>query len=170
MVYTSITASSPFIETDLRLSPAQMSMFIKGFIYITPCQSRFSRQSIDQIVTEQYAMLFSTIHACLDDHRVIARSPHERDAFPALKRMFYGLQSKQLSYKRRIRARRERAVLRSLMALLHSRPDVIVSRTDKSKVFYVGNAETFARKAMQYMIDTEAYEEIPHNDCLLTDN
>ena len=170
MLYTSITASSPFIETDLHLSPAQMSMFIKGLIYITPCQSRFSRQSIDQIVTEQYTALCSTIQSCLDDHQVIARSPHERDALPALKRLLQAIQTKKLSYKRYIRARRERAVLKSLMALLHSRPDVIVRRTDKSKVFYVGNAETFARKAMQYMIDTEAYEEIPNNQCPLTEN
>ena len=170
MLYTSITASSPFIETDLHLSPAQMSMFIKGLIYITPCQSRFSRQSIDQIVAEQYTTLRSTIQGCLDDHRVIVRTPQEREAFPALKRLLHGLQSKQLSYKRRIRARSERAVLKSLMALLQSRPDVIVRRTDKSKVFYVGNAQTFTRKAMQYMIDTEAYEEIPNNQCPLNEN
>ena len=170
MIYTSITASSPFIETDLHLSPAQMSMFIKGLIYITPCQSRLSRQSIDQVVTEQYTALCSTIQGCLDDHQVIARSPHERDAFPALNRMLYGIQSKKISYKRRMRARRERAVLKGLISLLRSRPDVIVRRTDKSKVFYVGNAKTFARKAMQYMVDTEAYEEISKNECPLTEN
>ena len=170
MIYTSITASSPFIETDLHLSPAQMSMFIKGLIYITPCQSRLSRQSIDQVVTEQYTALCSTIQGCLDDHQVIARSPHERDAFPALKRLLHAIQSKKLSYKRHIRARRERAVLKGLISLLRSRPDVIVRRTDKSKVFYVGNAKTFARKAMQYMVDTEAYEEIPKNECPLTEN
>ena len=170
MIYTSITASSPFIETDLQLSPAQMSMFIKGLIYITPCQSRFLRQSIDMIVAEQYTTLHSTIQGCLDDHGVIARSPHERDAFPSLKRMLHRLQSKQLSYKQRNRARRERAILKSIMELLHSRPDVVVRRTDKTKALYVGNAETFARKAIQYMVDTAAYEEIPNNACPLTDN
>ena len=170
MIFTSITASSPFIETDLRLSPAQMSMFIKGLIYITPCQSRFSRKTIDEIVNEQYTTLRSTIQGCLDDHRVIARTPQERDAFPALKRLLYRLQSIQLSYKRRTRARRERAILKSLVTFLHNRPDVVVRRTDKSKVFYVGNAATFAQKAMQYMIDTEAYQEIPNNDCRLTEN
>jgi hypothetical protein len=170
MIYTSITASSPFIETDLQLTPAQMSMFIKGLIYITPCQSRFSRKSIDEIVTEQNTTLRSTIQGCLDDHRVIARTPHERDAFPALKRLLYALQSKKLSYKVRDRARRERAVLKSLVKLLHTRPDVVVRRTDKSKVFYVGNAAAFARKAMQYMIDTEAYELIPNNECPFTAN
>ena len=41
---------------------------------------------------------------------------------------------------------------------------------DKSKVFYVGNATAFARKAMQYMIDTEAYQLIPNNECPLTEN
>ena len=53
-VYKTITASSPFIEVDLKLSPQQMLMFIHGLKYVTPCQSRFSRQSIDDRVTEQY--------------------------------------------------------------------------------------------------------------------
>jgi hypothetical protein len=68
-----------------------MSMFIKGLICITPSQSRFSRQSIDQIVTEQYTALHPTIQGCLDDHQVMARSPHERDAFPALKRLLFAI-------------------------------------------------------------------------------
>ncbi|CAF4213153.1 unnamed protein product, partial [Rotaria sordida] len=34
-----------------------MSIFIKGLKYIPPCQSRFSRQSIDDIVNEQYKTL-----------------------------------------------------------------------------------------------------------------
>ena len=86
-----------------------------------------------------------------DEHQVIARSPHERDAFPALKRLLYAIQSKKLWYKRRIRARRERVVLISLIDLLYSRPDVLVRRTDKSKVLYVGSAETFTRETMQYI-------------------
>ncbi|CAF0814676.1 unnamed protein product [Didymodactylos carnosus] len=97
-------------------------------------------------------------------------TPHDGDAFPSLKRMLHGLQSKKLSYKVRVRARRERAVLKSLVTLLHNRPDVVVRRTDKSKVFYVGKAAAFARKAMQYMIDTEAYQVIPNNECPLTEN
>ena len=68
-------------------------MFIKGLNYITPSQSRFSRKTIDEIVNEQYATLRSTAQGCLDDHRVIACTPQERDAFPALKRMLYRLQS-----------------------------------------------------------------------------
>ena len=53
-VYKTITASSPFIEVDLKLSPQQMLMFFHGLKYAVSCQSRFSRQSIDQRVTEQY--------------------------------------------------------------------------------------------------------------------
>ena len=51
-IYKTITASSPFIEIDLKLTPAQISMFIHGFKYILSCQSRFSRQSIDHIINE----------------------------------------------------------------------------------------------------------------------
>ncbi|CAF5090016.1 unnamed protein product, partial [Rotaria sp. Silwood1] len=69
-IYTNITASSPFIETDLNLSLIQMSMLIKGLKYIPPCQSRFSRQSIDAIVNEQYKTLRTIVQGCLDDHRM----------------------------------------------------------------------------------------------------
>ncbi|CAF1563214.1 unnamed protein product, partial [Rotaria sordida] len=44
--------------------------FIKGLKYIPPCQSRFLRQSIDNIVNEQYKTLRSIVQGCLEDHRV----------------------------------------------------------------------------------------------------
>ena len=99
-------------------------------------------------MTEKDVTFRSTIQGCLDDHRVIAGTPHERDAFPALERMLDRLKSIKLSCKRRTRARRERAVLKSLGKFLQHRLDVVVRRTDKSKAFYVGNAATFAQKAM----------------------
>ncbi|CAF1302062.1 unnamed protein product [Rotaria sordida] len=94
-IYTNITASSPFIETDLNLSPIQMSIFIKGLKYIPPCQSRFSRRSIDDIVNEQYKTLRSIVQGCLDDHRVQLIEPREKEGFPCLKRILYELQSKK---------------------------------------------------------------------------
>lgn len=53
---------------------------------------------------------------------------------------------------------------------MQHRPDVVVRRTDNSKVFYVGNAATFARKAMESMIYTEANQAIPNNDFPVTEN
>ncbi|CAF4999473.1 unnamed protein product, partial [Rotaria sp. Silwood1] len=114
-----ITAPSPVIETDLNLSPIQMSMLIKGLKYIPPCQSRFSR--------------------CLDDHRMQLVESREKEGFPSLKRILYELQSKKIPRKLGIRARRERKVVRSIIKILRQRPDITVRRTDKSKVFYVAS-------------------------------
>ena len=70
-IYTKITASLPFIEVDLKLTAMQMLMFINGFKYIIPCQNRlFSRQSINQIVTEQYQNISTIVKNCLNDHQM----------------------------------------------------------------------------------------------------
>ncbi|CAF1440615.1 unnamed protein product [Rotaria sordida] len=169
-IYTNITASSPFIETVLNLSPIQMSMFIKGLKYIPPCQSRFSRQSIDDIVNEQYKTLRSIVQGCLDDHRVQLIEPHEKEGFPCLKRILYEFQSKKLPHQLNIRARREQKVIRSIRKILRHRPDITVRRTDKSKVFYAGNVTIFGDKASKYMIETEAYQEISNERCILSEN
>jgi len=46
----------------------------------------------------------------------------------------------------------------------------VVRRTDKNKVFYIGKAADFKRKAEDYMLKTEAYEEITNGRCPLADN
>ncbi|CAF4461879.1 unnamed protein product, partial [Rotaria sp. Silwood2] len=164
-IYTNITASSHFIEANLNLSPAQMSMFIKGLKYIPPCQSRFSRQSVDAIVNEQYKTLRSVVQGCLDDHGMQIVERREKEGFPSLKRILHELQSKKLPRRLAIRARRERTVVRSIIKILRQRSDITVRRTDKNKVFYVGNDTVFAEKASQYMIETEAYQEISNEHC-----
>ncbi|CAF4264973.1 unnamed protein product, partial [Rotaria sordida] len=59
-IYTTITASLPFIEVDLNLTPQQMSMFINGLKYIIPCQNQFSGKSIEKLVSEQYQSISTT--------------------------------------------------------------------------------------------------------------
>ena len=68
-IYTKITASLPFIEVDLNLTPRQISMFINGLKYVIPCQTRFSRQkSIDDTIAELYETLSTTVKECLKDN------------------------------------------------------------------------------------------------------
>ena len=45
-----------------------MLMFIHGLKYVMPCQSRFSRQSIEQRVIEQFESISTTVQSCLRDH------------------------------------------------------------------------------------------------------
>jgi hypothetical protein len=170
MIYTEITASSPFIEADLNLSSAQMSMFIKGLKYVTPCQSRFFDKSIQDIVTQQFTTLSTIVKSCLSDNHMWTTNQLAKEAFPSLEQIVYQLQSKKLPRKLGIRAQREHAIVKSIQRLLRNRPDIIVRRTDKSKVFYVGNTIDFVRKASEYMLRTEAYQEITSGGCPLANN
>jgi hypothetical protein len=169
-IYKTITASSPFIEVNLNLTPAQMSMFINGFKYIIPCQSRFSRQSIDQIITEQYQKISSKVKDCLQDHRIPIADERAKQAFSGLERIFNEFQLQKLSKKLRRRAQYEHKIVRSIQRVIHRRSDIVVRRTDKNKVFYIGKAVDFTSKAEKYMVKTEAYEEIANGRCPLADN
>ncbi|CAF3270865.1 unnamed protein product [Rotaria sp. Silwood2] len=84
--------------------------------------------------------------------------------------MLYELQSKKLSRKLEIHARRERKVVRSIIKILRQRSNTTVRRTDKSKVFYAGNVTIFAEKTSKYMIETETYQEISNERCVLSKN
>ena len=68
------------------------------------------------------------------------------------------------------RAKYEYRIVRSIQSLLKRRPDIIIRRTDKSKVFYIGTLEDFERKSREYMEKTQAYEEIIDQHCPLADN
>ena len=61
-------------------------------------------------------------------------------------------------------------IVRSIQRLLNHRSDIVISRTDKSKVFYIGKLDDFERKTQEYMLKTQAYEEIKNGRCSLADN
>ena len=165
-----MTASLPFIEADLNLKPAQLAILMKGLIYITPCQSRFVKKSIDTIVTEQTTTLSGPVKGCLTDHGWQPWEPKDKEAFPSLKHRLYRLQSRQLPYHLATRARREQTIVKNIQLLLRKRPDIVLRRPDKRKGFYLGNATDFERKAIKYMADTEAYQELTSGHCPLADN
>ena len=170
-IYTKITASLPFIDVDLSLTSQQMKMFINGFKYIIPCQSRFSRrQSIDDILTEQYQTLSTVVKDCLKDNGIIITDARTNRAFQALRDIFSASKSKKLSTKLTVRAQREYKTVQDILRLVRRRSDIVIRRTDKSKVFYIGKADDFERKAEEYMLKTEAYEEITSGRCPLAEN
>ncbi|CAF3179171.1 unnamed protein product [Rotaria socialis] len=146
-----------------------MSMLIKGFKYIIPCQSRFSKTSTDNIVKQKYMSISRTIQRCLDDHGVVAQELDDKEAFLALNHLLHELQSTLLPCKFKIRSRHERNIVKSIRQILSTRSDVIMRRTEKSKVLFLGNALEFSNKALEYMIKTEAYQELIHDDCPLHD-
>ena len=167
-IYTKITASLPFIDVDLNLTPQQMLMFINGLKYIIPCQNRFSNQSTDQLITKQYDKMSTIIKNCLWDHRIATADERGKQAFQALKDILYKFQSKQLPRKLQLRTQREHKIVQTIQKLLcHQRSNIIICRTDKSKVFYIGKRNDFLCKTQEYMLKTQAYEQITNDQCPL---
>ncbi|CAF1435861.1 unnamed protein product [Rotaria sordida] len=134
-----------------------MSMFINGLQYVIPCQSQFSSKSIEQLVSEQYQSLSTTVKNCLQDHRIPAANKRAEEAFQALQCILHELQSKKLSRKLEKRAKREYKIIQSIRRLLRDRSDIVIRPTD------------FARKAEEYMLKTKAYQEITSGRCPLSD-
>ena len=136
-IYTKITASLPFIEVDLNLTPQQMSMLIKGLKYILPCQHHFSRKPIEDIVNEQYESISNVVKNCLRDHRISTIDERAKQAFKSLRNLLIDLYAKPLPNKLAKRAKCEHETVRSIKQLLRERPDIVIHRTDKSKVFFI---------------------------------
>ena len=145
-------------------------MFINGFQYIIPCQCRFSRTSIDQIIAEQYQNVSTIIKDCLKDNRIPITDQWAKQAFSALESIFKELQSRRISTRIRIRAQREYKLVKSIQWPLRQRPDIVIRRTDKNKIFYIGKAIDFQRKSEEYMQKTEAYEKMTNNRCPLVEH
>jgi hypothetical protein len=147
-----------------------MSMFIKGLKYIIPCQSRLLHPSIDSLVKEHYQTLLNTVQNCLKDNRMSISDERAKQAFSELQNITHELHVKKLPRKLGMRARNEYALVRSIRRLVQNRPNIIVRRTDKSKVFYIGKMDDFLHKATEHMIKTNAYEEIQNNQSPLQNN
>ena len=158
--YTKICTSLPFIDVDLKLTPPQMSMLINGLKYIVPCQSRFSRQSTEDLIKTEYERISKTVKKCLNDNQMSSSDGRAKLAFAELEPMVHDFYSKPLSRKLHQRAQREHRRAKRLQRLLRGRPDIIVCRIDKNPAFYIGSAAAMAAKAKEYMDTTEAYQEI----------
>ena len=142
-------------------------MLINGFQYIIPCQCRFSRTPIDQIIAERYQNVSTIIKDCLKDNRILIADQRAKQAFSALECIFKELQSRRIPTRTRIRAQREYKLVKSIQCLLRQRSDIVIRRTDKNKIFYIGKAMDFQRKSEEYMQKTEVYEKMTNNRCPL---
>ena len=169
-IHKTITASLPFIHVDLNLSPQQLSMINNGFQYVIPGQLRFStRRSSTQILEEQFRTISTIVKSCLKDHYIFTADARAKAAFTALEHRLKDCYLKPWSKRSRRRAQRELSLMRSIQTILYRRPDIVIRRTDKSKVFYIGKLDDFERKAAEYMMKTQAYEEIIDGRCPLAD-
>ena len=106
----------------------------------------------------------------MKDNGIVITDARTSRAFQALRDIFSALKSKKLSTKLTIRAQRAYETVQDILRLVRRRSDIVIRRTDKSKVFYIGKADDFERKAKDYMLKTEADEEITNGRCPLANN
>ena len=125
-------------------------MLVNGLKYIVPCQSRFSRTSIDQIITEQYQSIPTTTENCLREHCIPMTNQSTRESFQKVQTNLHQLESKKVSKLQQKRAQYEYRIVQSIQHVLRHRPDIVMRRTDKSNVFYIGKATDFIQKAAEY--------------------
>ncbi|CAF3796518.1 unnamed protein product, partial [Rotaria sp. Silwood1] len=142
-------------------------MLSNGRKYIIPCQSRFSRQSMDEIAKREYEAISNTTKKSLDSNQMSITDERAKQAFPKLEQIINDIYSKPLPSKLYRRARREQRRVKRLQKLLHTRPDIIVRRVDKGEGFYFGNTAEMEYKTEQYMNKTEAYQEVTTDRCPL---
>jgi len=145
-------------------------MLNNGLKYVIPCQSRFSRHSISETLKQQYVQIADTVKNCLKDNKMPTANGQANGAFLALEHLILELQEEKIPKRLSRRAQDEYRVVRSIQRLLRQRPDVVIRRTDKSKVFYIGKAADFTRKSEEYMLKTSAYEQITSGRCPLANN
>ena len=90
-----------------------------------------------------------------------------RESFQKLQINVHQLESKKVSKLQQKRAQYEYRIVQSIQHVLRHRPDIVIHRTNKSKVFCIGKATDFIQNAAEYMLKTEAYQEITGGRCPL---
>ncbi|CAF2717694.1 unnamed protein product [Rotaria sp. Silwood2] len=159
-----ILPSSPIIEVYTKLTVEQLALLARGPKYVPPCQSRFyKKEKRMKLIDQEHKNIMNTIteffrkyNYCISDKRVKEFSFN-------LKNLIQHLYTKKLSRKLSVRAKREHKLIMTIRRYLRNYRQVILRRTDKSKVFHLGNAKEYQRKVIEYMQETQAYEEITSN-------
>ena len=93
-------------------------MLVNGLKYIVPCQSRFSRTSIDQIITEQYQSIPTTTENCLREHGIPMTNQSTRESFQKVQTNLHQLESKKVSKLQQKRAQYEYRIVHSIQHVL----------------------------------------------------
>ena len=168
-IYTKISSSLPFIETNINLGVQLISILINGRKYVISCQSYFSRQARSEMAKNEYERISNIVKKSIDSNQMSKTDERAQKAFPELEQTNNDLYSKSLPSKLYRRARREYRKVKRLQKLLHRRSDIIVCRVDKGEGFYFGNRATIDYKTEEYMSKTEAYQEIITGRCPLAD-
>ena len=161
--------SLPIVNVSLPLSSKQLAFLDYGLKYVPPCQSRFSQQSTNAIIEQEYTKIHKRISDNLYNYCITSSDQRAVDHFASMKQLLEQLYTTPLPPRLAARAQYNRRMVQSIKHRVQQ-ANIIVRPTDKSKVFYFASKSDFERKAHEYMTRTNAYEEITSNRCPLADN
>ncbi|CAF1154105.1 unnamed protein product [Rotaria magnacalcarata] len=160
-LYWDILPSSSIIEADIKLTPEQLALLSRGPKYVPPCQSRFYKKEVrNKMIQEEYQNIITKITDFFRQYSYCISKKRINEFSDDLKNLLQRLYTKKLSRKLSVRAKREHKLMISIRRYLRKYQHVILRRTDKSKVFHLGDGNDYQRKVLEYMQETEAYEEI----------
>ena len=149
------------------LSPRQLAFLANGPKYIPACQSRFSRLPVDTLIIREQLNIVECFQSGFTDNCVSITDQRATEFFASIGQLLHDLQVKPLSSRTLARAQSDHRMTRSISRVLNKQ-EIILRRTDKSKVFHLASAASYRQKSFNYMLKTQAYQKIDSgiNPCL----
>ena len=98
----------------------------------------------------------------LNNNCMSATDARANEFFDTLKNLLRQNYTKPLSPRLYARAKHDHRMIRSIRRI-RKKQNLIIQRTDKSKVFHVGTAASYHTKSIAYMAKTNAYKQIENN-------
>lgn len=169
---------SAIVEVATSFTNRHLLVLARGPKYVAKCQSQFASRSsssksksISKIIEREYQKMSHVIRNSLADNCVSASDERAKLFFASLKDLLTRLYSTKLSCSLFRRIRQEYILIKQMQRQLScSSNRIVLRRTDKSKVFHLGNTVDYEEKAKNYMQRTGAYEEVKNGRCPLVDN
>ena len=172
---------SAIVEVATSFMNRHLLVLAFGPKYVAKCQSQFvsrsstssssKSKSICKIIEREYLMMSHVIRNSLTDNCVSASDERAKLFFASLKDLLTRLYSTRLSCALLRRIRQEYILIKQIQRQLSCPSNrIVLRRTDKSKVFHLGNTADYEEKAKNYMQRTGAYEEVKNERCPLVDN
>ena len=162
-----ILPSSPIVEVASSLSSKQFNFLTNGPKYIPVCQSRFSSLSIDTMIQREHEKLVQLFKIGLNDNYMSASDQSANELFIPIKHLLYELLIKPLSSRLLVRARYDYQMINTI-DYIRKQQQIVLQRTDKSKVFHLASVDSYHHKSLDYMQKIKAYKELENgiNPCM----
>ena len=150
------------------LSSKQIAFLAHGPKYIPVCQSHFSHLPIHRVIELEYEKIIAGFIKGFNNNRMSATDERAIQFFAAIKDLLCQLLSKPLSSRLLARAQHDYRMVKSIQRL-SKQQNIVIQKTDKSKVFHLGSTQSYHQKASEYMQTTNAYKELQSgiNPCMI---